>query len=84
MATPRVRVTIDGRTALTIRQAAQRYGLGLSTMRAALTRLRQAGKLTGEARLDDRTPVYPQRGLDALMRGRPGRGANLRRLPSGE
>lgn len=79
---PRVRITVDGRLALTIEQAAERYGLASSSMRAVISRLRiqPAAHLDGD-RPDAvrRRGLYMAKELDVVMRSRPGRGANLRR-----
>jgi hypothetical protein len=71
-----IRITYDGKLALTTAQAAERYGLALSSMRAALSRL--AVEPLPEA-LDGRTPLYQATTLDAIMKARPGKGANFRK-----
>lgn len=78
---PKIRITVDGRLALTVEQAADRYGLAVSSMRAAISRL----KITPDAYLDaDRPHAQRRRGLylasalDKALRARVGRGANLR------
>ena len=71
-----IRITYDGKLALTTAQAAERYGLAVSSMRAALSRLGVAP--LAEA-LDGRTPLYLAAALDPLMKARPGRGANFRK-----
>ena len=76
---PVVRITVDGRLALTVEQAAQRYRLTPASMRSALARLRMAAA----AELDGRKQLYLARELDAAMKARPGKGANLRR-PRGD
>jgi hypothetical protein len=72
-----IRITYDGKLALTTAQAARRYGLELATMRKSLSRL--PIKPLPEA-LDDRTPLYSATELDAAMKARPGKGANLKRV----
>ena len=72
---PRVRITIDGRAALTVEQAAARYGLRLGSMSAALSRL----GVQPDAHLDGRKKLYLATRLDEIMKARPGKGANLRR-----
>lgn len=69
----KVRITVDGKLALTVEQAAARYGLKPSSMRGELTRLGAAA--AAAAMLDGRKPLYLATALDALMRRRPGRGA---------
>ena len=69
---PTIRITVDGKLALTVEQAAARYGLHLSSMRAALTRL--GGAITPVADLDGRKKVYLAADLDRAMKARPGRG----------
>jgi hypothetical protein len=78
--TDRIRITVDGKLALTVEQAAVRYGFTDSAMRTVLTRLRQAGNGAAipVATLDGRKPLYAAVPLDRAMKNRPGRGANLR------
>lgn len=71
---PKVRITVDGRLALTVEQAAARYGLAVSSMSAAISRL----GLAADADLDGRKKLYLAHSLDAAMKARPGKGANLR------
>ena len=70
---PIIKITVDGRPALTTEQAAARYGLTHSSMRSALTRLAKLG-LAPVAKLDGRKPLWDPRALDEAMGGRPGRG----------
>ena len=70
-----LRITYDGKHVLTTAQAASRYGLTPSGMRATLTRLDV--EPIPEA-LDGRTPLYLATELDKAMAARPGKGANLR------
>lgn len=77
----KVRITVDGRLVLTVEQAAQRYGLALSSMRSALSRLR----FYPIDHLDnDRPDAQRRRGLylavelDRAMKARPGRGNSAR------
>lgn len=74
-ATMQIRITIDGRVALTVEQAAARYGIRPSSMSAALSRLH----VQPDAQLDGKKQLYLATRLDALMKARPGKGANLRR-----
>lgn len=69
---PTIRITVNGKPALTIAQAAERYGLAPSSIRSALTRLGDA--ITPAAELDSRTPLYLVTALDRALAGRPGRG----------
>jgi hypothetical protein len=72
-----IRITYDGKLALTTAQAARRYGLGPSSMRTTLIRLRIEPL---PEPLDGRTPLYLATELDEAMKARPGKGANLRGL----
>lgn len=74
---PHVRITIDGKTALTVEQAATRYGLKPSSMSAALSRL----AVEPDAELDGRKKLYLATRLDEIIKTRPGKGANLRSRP---
>lgn len=67
---PRVRITIDDRLALTVEQAAARYGLTRGSMSAALSRL----AVEADAGMDGHKKLYLAGKLDALMKARPGRG----------
>lgn len=71
-----IRITYDGKLALTVAQAATRYGLGHVTMRKVLSRLNVEPL---PEPLDARTPLYAAAELDAAMKARPGKGSNLRR-----
>jgi hypothetical protein len=77
---PTIRITVDGKLALTVEQAAARYGFTHSAMRTVLARLNQAGNGAGTPvdYLDGRKPLYAATPLDRAMKNRPGRGANLR------
>lgn len=74
---PVIRITVDGRLALTVEQAAARYGLQPSSMSAALTRLGDQVQVAAE--LDGRKKLYFAADLDQVMKARPGKGANLRK-----
>jgi hypothetical protein len=69
-----------GRLALTITQAAERYGLERDAARKAIMRLEEEGKVKRlePDPIDARTPLYDAEELDGAMGSRPGRGANLR------
>jgi hypothetical protein len=73
--TAAIKITYDGRLALTIGQAAARYGLSPDAMKKALRGL-AVDPLPDP--LDGRTPLYLAAELDQAMKARPGRGANLR------
>jgi hypothetical protein len=75
----RIRITVDGKLAMTTRQAAEEFGLELSSVRSAVTRL----GLEPVDHLDERTPLYAAVELRKAMRARPGKGANLRRTSRG-
>lgn len=70
-----VEITYRGRLVLTTAQAAERYGLALSSMRSALARGLGVDPV---AALDARTPLYDADQLDRAMHERPGKGANMR------
>jgi hypothetical protein len=69
---PTIRITVNGKAALTVAQAAARHDLEPSSMRAALSRLGDA--IEPAAWLDSRTPLYYITALDKAMAARPGRG----------
>lgn len=74
---PRVRVTVDGRLALTVEQAAARYGVPESGMRTIIARAGTA--LISPANISGRMRLYYATDLDAVMKARPGKGANFRK-----
>ncbi|HZM83752.1 MAG TPA: hypothetical protein VFC19_49165 [Candidatus Limnocylindrales bacterium] len=79
METPAIRITVNGKLALTVAQAADRLGMPASGLRRDLTREPNAPEPV--APLDARTPLYAARDIDAfgkLLKKRPGKGANLR------
>jgi hypothetical protein len=69
-ATPKVRITVDGKLALTTRQAASEQNTDLATMRKRIQRV----GCEPVAQLDDRTPLYGAVALRAALRDRPGKG----------
>jgi hypothetical protein len=71
-----IRITYDGKLALTTAQAAQRHGVTTATMRKELDRLGVHPLPEG---LDARTPLYLATAVDTAIKARPGKGANLRR-----
>jgi hypothetical protein len=72
---PTIRITVDGKVALTLAQAAERHALGTDAMRKAISR---AG-LEAVAELDARTPLYLATAVAAAIKTRPGKGANFRK-----
>jgi hypothetical protein len=72
---PTIRITVDGKLALTLAQAAERHALGIDAMRKAISR---AG-IEPVAELDARTPLYLAAAIVAAMKARPGKGANFRK-----
>lgn len=76
MDTPVIRITVDGRPALTVAQAAARLGIPASGLRRDLAR--EAGAPVPVAPLDARTPLYDAGDIDAFgeqLQQRPGKGA---------
>jgi len=73
--TGKVRITIDGRLALTVEQAAERYHLTPGSMSSVISR----GRIAADSMLDNKKPLYLAGRLDEIMKARPGKGANLRR-----
>lgn len=71
----RVRITYDGKLAVTTAQAAARLGLSPVTVRTEILRLGIEPLPEG---IDARTPLYLWSSLKAAMDARPGKGANLR------
>lgn len=69
---PTIRITVNGKPALTVAQAAERLGMAPSSVRSAITRLGAA--LEPAAHLDSRTPLYYVTALDRALARRPGRG----------
>lgn len=70
---PVVRITVNGRQALTVEMAAERVGVAASTMRGELSRYRDA--IAPVAELDGRKQLYLATAFDRWWRSRPGRGA---------
>lgn len=69
---PDIRITVDGRPALTTAQAAQRHGYTPAAMRALLSARRY--NLAPAAMLDPRTPLYDQESVRELIAGMVGQG----------
>jgi hypothetical protein len=70
-----IRITVDGRVAVTTEQAAAKHSLAVSTVRSIIAR----APLGPIAKLDGRKNLYLSSEIDAAIKARPGRGANLRR-----
>ena len=81
MSDPTIRITVNGKLAYTVEQAAAKYGMEPSSMRGAITR---AGDQIEEvAKLDGKKPLYLASALDKAMAARPGRGHGPRRKANG-
>jgi hypothetical protein len=72
---PQIRITVDGKLALTTAQAAQEFGVEPVTVRTGIRDL----SIEPVAHLDARTPLYAAVGLRRAWKARPGRGVNLRK-----
>lgn len=72
---PTVRITVDGKPAVTVQQALERYRdrYGIRTVTSMRSIVHRAG-LEPAGHADDRTPLYLIKTLDALMDSRPGKG----------
>ena len=75
---PAIRITVDGKLALTVEQLAERYGVKVKSMSVIISRLgEQIEPITFH--LDNHKKVYLAVPFDRIMKAaRPGRGANLR------
>lgn len=69
MSAPTIRITVDGKRALTVDQLAGETGLKPGSLRPALKRL----GVTPDAQLDARTPLYLAAPTLRRLRERPGR-----------
>lgn len=69
----RIRITVDGKLAYTVEQAAAVYRVEPASMRGTLSRLGDA--IRPADYLDGRKPLYLATELARIMRARPGRGA---------
>lgn len=72
---PEIRITVDGKLALTTAQLAAEMGIEPVTARTEIKRL----AITPVAHLDSRTPLYAAVPTRKTMRERTGRGTNLRK-----
>lgn len=70
MAEPRVRITIDGRVALTVEKIAERKGVKPKSVTGELTRY----AVEHDAMLDGRKKLYLQAKIDAWWDNRGGKG----------
>lgn len=77
---PDIRITVDGRPALTTAQAAQRHARTSAEMRTLFSVRRY--NLEPVAALDDRTPLYDLEAVDALIGGMVGQGKGGGRKPT--
>lgn len=73
--TGKVRITIDGKLALTVEQAAERYHLQPKSISAIISR----GSIGEDGTLDGKKKLYLASHLDQIMKARPGKGSNLRK-----
>jgi len=71
---PTIRITVDGQPALTVKQAAERKRVAVSSMRGELSRYRD--KIRPVEHLDGRTPLYLEADVDAWWDKRPGKGSS--------
>jgi hypothetical protein len=69
---PTIRITVDGKPACTVDQAAARHNLRPVSVRSIISRAGDA--IAPAAMLDGRTPLYHVAGIDKMIKNRPGRG----------
>jgi hypothetical protein len=69
---PVIRITVDGKLALTLQQMADRLGVKASTVRAYLTRYGAGIKPVTE--FDGGKPLYLAKDVDRWWKARPGKG----------
>lgn len=72
-----IRITVDGRLALTTAQIAERYGISRDAMRTELRRY----AIEPADHLDARTPLYLATVVDRVFKSRPGKGTPGRLRP---
>lgn len=70
-----IRITYNGKRALTTALFAERYGMTIATARKTISRL---GIEPLPKELDGRTKLWPSVEITKAMGKRPGKGANLR------
>lgn len=80
--TPVIRITVDGKPALTVDMISTRRGWSPATTRKTLQRLRDSGALQPITHLDARTPLYAAAAVEKALTGRPGQGRRAERGPS--
>lgn len=71
---PVIRITADGKLALTLEQAAARKGVGVSSMRGEISRYKVPHIPDTEEALGDRKKLYWAKDIDAMWKKRPGVG----------
>jgi hypothetical protein len=71
MPTTRIRITVDGKLALTIEQAAERLGVPTKTLSSELTRYKAS--IQHVAMLDGKKKLYLQSEIDKFWKARPGK-----------
>ena len=72
-----IRITVDGRLALTTAQLAARHGISRDAMRSEFRRY----AIEPADHLDARTPLYLATVVDRVFKSRPGKGAAGRPRP---
>lgn len=70
---PRIRITVDGKPALTLEQAAERLAVPSHTLSKELSRYRAV--IQPAAELDGKKKLYLQSAIDEWWASRPGKGA---------
>lgn len=79
MTPPRIRITVNGKLALTVEQVAERLGVPISTLSGELTRYKDVIRPVAE--LDGRKKLYLPADIDRWWAARPGRGTPGKRRP---
>jgi hypothetical protein len=74
---PTIRITVDGKPACTVDQAATRHNLRPVSVRALISRA--GDTIAPAAMLDGRTPLYHVAAIDKLIKSRSGRGRTVQR-----
>lgn len=67
---PKIRITIDGKVALTVEMLAERWGVATKTVSSALSR----DGIEHDGMLDRQKKLYLQTKSDLWWKGRPGKG----------
>lgn len=81
MTPPRIRITVNGRLALTVEQIAARLGVPIGTLSSELTRYKAVIRPVAE--LDGRKKLYLPADIDRWWNGRPGKGTPGKRRKAG-